>query len=74
MIFLGENGTYLDYANNTANANDKIISRLFISVSQNEIERISESAKVGLAGVIKQVHIPIQSPLDYKHENKKTYY
>ena len=42
-----------------------------MSVSQQEIERTSERTKVGLAGAIKQGHIPHQAPLGYKHENKK---
>ena len=42
-----------------------------MSVSQNEIERTSERTKIGLAGAIKQGHIPSQAPLGYKHENKK---
>ena len=56
---------------NTTSANGKMISRIMISVSQNEIERTSERTKVGLAGAIKQGHIPHQAPLGYKHENKK---
>ncbi len=74
MTFLDENDAYIDCANdevNTTNANGKMISRLLMSVSQNEIERTSERTKVGLAGAIKQGHLPSQSPLGYKHENKK---
>ena len=41
-----------------------------VSVSQNEIERTSERTKIGLAGAIKQGHIPHITPLGYKHENK----
>ena len=48
-----------------------MISRLLMSVSQNEIERTSERTKIGLAGAIKQGHIPSQAPLGYKHEDKK---
>ena len=72
--FLEENNAYLDCANddiNTTNANGKMISRILMSVSQQEIERTSERTKVGLAGAIKQGHIPHQAPLGYKHENKK---
>lgn len=47
-----------------------MISRLLVSVSQNEIERTSERTKIGLAGAIKQGHIPHIAPLGYKHENK----
>lgn len=74
MTFLDENDAYIDCANdevNTTNANGKMISRLLMSVSQNEIERTSERTKVGLAGAIKQRHLPSQAPLGYKHENKK---
>ena len=74
MTFLDENDAYIDCANdevNTTNANGKMVSRLLMSVSQNEIERTSERTKVGLAGAIKQGHLPSQAPLGYKHENKK---
>src|SRR5699024_12395856 len=33
--------------------------------------RTSERTKIGLAGAIKQGHIPSQAPLGYKHEDKK---
>ena len=74
MTFLYENNAYLDCVNdeiNTTSANGKMISRLLMSVSQNEIERTSERTKVGLAGAIKQGHIPHVAPLGYKHEDKK---
>mgnify|MGYP004475284805 FL=1 len=74
ITFLDENNAYIDCANdevNTTTANGKMISRLLMSVSQNEIERTSERTKVGLAGAIKQGHIPSKAPLGYKHENKK---
>lgn len=74
MTFLDENDAYLDCANdeiNTTNANGKMVSHLLMSVSQNEIERTSERTKIGLAGAIKQGHLPSQAPLGYKHENKK---
>ncbi len=48
-----------------------MISRLLMSVSQNEIERTSERTKVGLAGAIKSGHIPHVAPLGYKHEDKR---
>ena len=73
ITFLDENDAYLDCANdeiNTTTANGKMISRLLMSVSQNEIERTSERTKIGLAGAIKQGHIPHVAPLGYKHENK----
>lgn len=74
MTFLDENDAYLDCVNdeiNTTSANGKIISRLLMSVSQNEIERTSERTKVGLAGAIKCDHIPHIAPLGYKHEAKR---
>ena len=73
MTFLDENDAYLDCVNdeiNTTTANGKMISRLLMSVSQNEIERTSERTKIGMAGAIKSGHIPHQAPLGYKHENK----
>ena len=74
ITFLEENNAYLDCANdeiNTTNANGKLVSRLLMSVSQNEIERTSERTKVGLAGAIKNGNIPSQTPLGYKRDNKK---
>ena len=74
MTFLDENDAYLDCANdeiNTTNANGKMVSRLLMSVSQNEIERTSERTKIGLAGAIKIGHMPNQAPLGYKHEDKR---
>ena len=74
MTFLDENNAYLDCVNdevNTTSANGKMISRLLMSVSQNEIERTSERTKIGLAGAIKQGHIPHIAPLGYKREDKK---
>ena len=74
ITFLDENNAYLDCANdeiNTTSANGKMISRLLMSVSQNEIERTSERTKVGLAGAIKSGHIPHVAPLGYKHEDKR---
>ena len=72
--FLDENNAYIDCANdeiNTTTANGKMVARLLMSVSQNEIERTSERTKVGLAGAIKSGHIPHVAPLGYKHEDKK---
>ena len=74
ITFLDENNAYLDCANdeiNTTTANGKMISRLLMSVSQNEIERTSERTKIGLAGAIKSGHIPHVAPLGYKHEDKR---
>ena len=73
ITFLDENEAYLDCANdevNTTTANGKMVARLLMSVSQNEIERTSERTKIGLAGAINQGHIPHIAPLGYKHENK----
>ena len=73
ITFLEENNAYLDLVNddiNTTTSNGRMVSRIMMSVSQNEIERTSERTKVGLAGAIKQGHIPHKAPLGYKHENK----
>ena len=74
MNFLEENNAYLDCANeeiNTTNSSGKMVARLLTTVSQNEIERTSERTKVGLAGAIKEGHIPARAPLGYKHIDKK---
>lgn len=71
--FLEENNAYLDCANddiNTTNANGKMISRILMSVSQQEIERTSERTKIGLSGAIKAGHIPARAPLGYKHVDR----
>lgn len=73
LTFLEENNAYLDFVYddiNTTTSNGRMISRIMMSVSQNEIERTSERTKVGLAGAIKKGHIPHKAPLGYKHENK----
>ena len=56
---------------NTTTANGKMVSRIMMSVSQNEIERTSERTIIGLEGAIKQGHIPARAPLGYKHIYKK---
>ena len=74
MKFLEENEAYIDCANdevNTTTANGKMISRLLMSVSQNEIERTSERTKMGLVGAIKEGHIPMKNLTGYKRVNKK---
>ena len=74
MTFLEENNAYIDCANdeiNTTNANRKLVSRLLMSVSQNEIERTSERTKIGLSGAIKNGNIPGHTPLGYKRDEKK---
>ena len=73
ITFLDKNEAYIDCVNddiNTTTANGKMVARLLMSVSQNEIERTSERTKIGMAGAIKQGHIPHVAPLGYKHENK----
>ncbi len=54
----------------TTTANGKMVSRIMMSVSQNEIERTSERTIIGLEGAIKQGHIPARAPLGYKHVDK----
>ena len=74
MKFLEENDAYLDCANeeiNTTNSSGKMVARLLTTVSQNEIERTSERTKFGLAGAIKEGHIPGKNPLGYKRADKK---
>ena len=49
ITFLDKNDAYIDCVNddiNTTTANGKMVSRLLMSVSQNEIERTSERTKV----------------------------
>ena len=73
LTFLDENEAYIDIVYddiNTTTANGKMIARIMMSVSQNEIERTSERTKIGLVGAIKKGHLPSQAPLGYKHENK----
>ncbi len=57
---------------NTTNANGKMITRIMMSVSQNEIEITSERTKVGMAGAIKQGHIPGLCPIGYRRTPNKT--
>lgn len=74
MKFLDENNVYLDCANeeiNTTNSSGKMVARLLTTVSQNEIERTSGRTKFGLAGAIKEGHIPVRASLGYKHIDKK---
>ena len=56
---------------NTVTSNGRMIMRIITSVSQNEIEKCSERTKVGMAGAIKQGHIPAICPIGYKRDNKK---
>ena len=74
ITFLEENNAYLDLVNddiNTTTSNGRMVSRIMMSVSQNEIERTSERTIIGLDGAIKQGHIPARAPLGYKHIDKK---
>jgi len=74
MKFLEDNNGYIDCANdeiNTTNANGKLVSRLLMSVSQNEIERTSERTKIGLVGAAKNGHFSGKAPLGYDKINKK---
>ncbi|MGN1380572.1 MAG: recombinase family protein [Bacilli bacterium] len=56
---------------NTTTANGKMITRIMMSVSQNEIERTSERTIIGMHGAIKESHIPGVTPIGYKRVNKK---
>ena len=56
---------------NTTTANGKMVTRIMMSVSQNEIERTSERTKAGMAGAIKKGHIPAVCPIGYKRVDKK---
>jgi Site-specific recombinases, DNA invertase Pin homologs len=74
MKFLKKHNCYIDCALDeisTTSANSKMITRLLMSVSQNEIERTSERTKIGLIGAIKSGHIPGALPLGYTRLNKK---
>ena len=59
---------YDDY--NTATANGKMVARIMMSVSQNEIERTSERTKIGMDGALKAGHIPGKVPYGYKKNGK----
>lgn len=72
--FLEANDAYIDVANdeiNTTTANGRMVSRLMMTVSQNEIERTSERTKIEMEGAIKDGHCPCKTPLGYKRVNKK---
>ena len=60
---------YDDY--NTATANGKMVARIMMSVSQNEIERTSERTKIGMDGALKAGHIPGKVPYGYKKNGKQ---
>ena len=56
---------------NTTTSNGRMFMRIMTSVSQNEIEKCSERTKFGMAGAIKNGHIPNRTGLGFKRENKK---
>jgi len=56
---------------NTTTSNGRMVMRIMTSVSQNEIEKCSERTKFGMAGAIKNGHIPNRTRLGFKRENKK---
>ena len=57
---------------NTTTSNGRMVMRIMTSVSQNEIEKCSERTKLGMAGAIKEGHIPTRTPLGYMRKDKKT--
>ena len=56
---------------NTTILNGRMVMRIMTSVSQNEIEKCSERTKLGMAGAIKEGHIPTRTPLGYMRKDKK---
>ena len=56
---------------NTATANGRFFIRMLTNLSQLEIETVSERTKFGLAGAIKNGHIPGKCPLGYKRDETK---
>ena len=56
---------------NTTTSNSRMVMRIMTSASQNEIEKCSERTKFGMAGAIKNGHIPNRTGLGFKRENKK---
>ena len=56
---------------NTTTSNGRMVMRIMTSVSQNEIKKCSERTKFGMAGAIKNGHIPNRTGLGFKRENKK---
>lgn len=47
-----------------------MVTRIMMSVSQNEIERTTERTKAGMAGAIKQGHIQAVCPIGFKRVDK----
>ena len=71
LSFLEENEAYLDFVYddiNTTTSNGRMVIRIMTSVSQNEIEKCSERTKIGLAGSIKQGHLPSKTTLVIKSQ------
>ena len=56
---------------NTTTSNGRMVMRIMTSVSQNEIEKCYERTKFGMAGAIKNGHIPNRTGLGFKRKNKK---
>ena len=56
---------------NTTTSNGRMVMRIMTSVYQNEIEKCSERTKFGMAGAIKNGHIPNRTGLGFKRNNKK---
>ena len=56
---------------NTSTANGRFFVRMFTVLSQLEIERVSERTKFGMAGAIKDGHIPVSKTLGFMRDNKK---
>ena len=56
---------------NITTSNGRMVMRIMTSVSQNEIEKCSERTKFGMAGAIKNGHIPNRTGLGFKRGNKK---
>ena len=76
MEFLNKNDAYMVCANDevdTTNANGKLLTRLLISVSQNEIERTSERIKFGMSGAIKAVLRILEGDFDAFRRRTEVY-
>ena len=74
LDFLDKYEAYIVCANddiNTTTANGRMVLRLLVSVSQNEIERTSERTKIGMVGAIKNGHLPCHTPIGYNRVKKK---
>lgn len=56
---------------NTSTANGRFFVRMLTVLSQLEIERVSERTKFGMAGAIKDGHIPVSKTLGFMRDGKK---